>query len=282
MLSQSGLSKSFWVEAVAYACHIINWLPLTTVQGKTPMEVWTRKPSSDYDYIRIFGSPAYFHVTRNKLDPIAKKAIFLGFSSGVKGYRLWCSKMKKRVISRDVTFNEESIFKNSKKNVIDVQQVELEKIAFCASNHISTDVEATTSEEVEDQEDVEEVEFEDSILDEMQALPQESIAKNKGKRNITKPARYSDSVSFALPIITDEIPSNLEEAIESEENEKWCNAMSDEMNSFLKNKIWELAKLPKGKKAISCKWVYVKKEGIDEKSNVRFKARLVAKGYAQK
>ncbi|KAM2680165.1 hypothetical protein EV2_011992 [Malus domestica] len=58
--------------------------------------------------------------------------------------------------------------------------------------------------------------------------------------------------------------------------------MGDEMNSLLKNKTWELAKFPKGKKAIGCKWVYAKKEDADEKSNVRFKARLVAKGYAQK
>ena len=54
--------------------------------------------------------------------------------------------------------------------------------------------------------------------------------------------------------------------------------MGDEMNSLLKNKTWELAKLPKGKKVIGFKWVYAKKEGVDEKSNVRFKARLVAKG----
>ncbi|KAM2852182.1 hypothetical protein PS2_028200 [Malus domestica] len=118
--------------------------------------------------------------------------------------------MKKLVISRDVTFNEESMFKDFEKNVIDVQQVELEKIAFSASNPISTDVEATTCEEVGDQEDVEEVELEDSILDEEQALPQESIAKNIGKRNSTKPARYSDYVSFALPIIADEISSNFD------------------------------------------------------------------------
>ncbi|KAM2367927.1 hypothetical protein ACFXTH_045552 [Malus domestica] len=58
--------------------------------------------------------------------------------------------------------------------------------------------------------------------------------------------------------------------------------MGDEMNSLLKNKTWELAKLPKGKKVIGCKWVYAKKEDADEKNNVRFKARLVAKGYAQK
>ena len=39
--------------------------------------------------------------------------------------------------------------------------------------------------------------------------------------------------------------------------------------------------VPKGKKAIGCKWVYAKKQGSRE-GDVRFKARLVAKGYAQK
>ncbi|KAM1416032.1 hypothetical protein ACFX2I_007623 [Malus domestica] len=164
------------------------------------------------------------------------------------------------------------MFKDSEKNVKDVQQVELEKVASGTSNSISADVEATTSEEVGDHEDVEEVELEDSIQVEEEVSPQESIAKNRGNRQITKPARYSDYVSFALPIITDEIPSNFEEAIESEEKKRWCNAMGDEMNSLLKNKTWELAKLPKGKKAIGCKWVYAKKEDDDEKSNVRFKA----------
>ncbi|KAM2493476.1 hypothetical protein PS1_044874 [Malus domestica] len=220
MLSQSGLNKSFWAEAVNYACHIINRLPSAVIQGKTPMEVWTGKPSTDYDYIHIFGSPTYFHVTENKLDPRAKMAIFLGFSNGVKGYRLWCPEMKKLVISRDVTFDEESMFRDSEKNVKDVQQVELEKVAFGTSNPISADVEATTSEEVGGHEDVEEVELEDSIQVEEQVSLQESIAKNRGKRQITKPARYSDYVAFALPIITDEIPSNFEEVIESEENER--------------------------------------------------------------
>ena len=42
-----------------------------------------------------------------------------------------------------------------------------------------------------------------------------------------------------------------------------------------------MVKLPKGKKAIGCKWVY-KKEGIHGVENARFKARLVAKGFSQK
>ena len=55
--------------------------------------------------------------------------------------------------------------------------------------------------------------------------------------------------------------------------------MREEMESLLKNDTLELVELPKGRKAIGCKWVYTKKEGI-EGTPLRFKARLVAKGYA--
>lgn len=40
--------------------------------------------------------------------------------------------------------------------------------------------------------------------------------------------------------------------------------------------------IPKEKKAIGCKWVYVKKKGVPGKDSIRYKARLVAEGYAQK
>ena len=58
--------------------------------------------------------------------------------------------------------------------------------------------------------------------------------------------------------------------------------MEDEMQSLQKNQTWDLVKLPKGKKAIGCKWVYTKKEDSNFKGGLRYKARLVAKGYAQK
>ncbi|KAL5804931.1 hypothetical protein ACOSQ3_031731 [Xanthoceras sorbifolium] len=36
MLSNIGLGKEFWAEAVTYACHLINRLPSATIEGKTP------------------------------------------------------------------------------------------------------------------------------------------------------------------------------------------------------------------------------------------------------
>jgi hypothetical protein len=58
--------------------------------------------------------------------------------------------------------------------------------------------------------------------------------------------------------------------------------MGEEMQSLYKNQTWEVVQLPKGKKAIGCKWLYTKKEGPTEQDDICFKARLVAKGYAQK
>ncbi|KAD6795308.1 hypothetical protein E3N88_06204 [Mikania micrantha] len=47
------------------------------------------------------------------------------------------------------------------------------------------------------------------------------------------------------------------------------------------NNVWTLIELPRGAKAVSCKWVY--KTKLDPNGNIeRYKARLVAKGYTQR
>ena len=54
--------------------------------------------------------------------------------------------------------------------------------------------------------------------------------------------------------------------------------MTEEMDSLLKNKTWDLCKLPIGKRALHNKCVYRLKE-YDEGKKI-FKARLVVKGFA--
>ena len=63
---------------------------------------------ANYAHLRVFGCPAYFHVNDGKLEPSTKKAIFLSYATGVKGYMLWCPdpKSPKFVISRDITFDK--------------------------------------------------------------------------------------------------------------------------------------------------------------------------------
>ena len=69
------------------------------------------EPAHDYDQLKVFGCPAYYHVRTDKLESRARKVIFVGFKRGVKGYKLWDPVDKKIVLSRDVTFDEASILK---------------------------------------------------------------------------------------------------------------------------------------------------------------------------
>ena len=71
-------------------------------------------------------------------------------------------------------------------------------------------------------------------------------------------------------------PKCYDEALQDENLSKWELAMKDEMDSLLGNQTWELTELPKGKKALHNKWVYIIKNEHD--GSKRYKARLVVKG----
>ncbi|KAL5850870.1 hypothetical protein ACOSQ4_008883 [Xanthoceras sorbifolium] len=283
MLSNAGLGRQFWAEAVRYASHLVNRLPSTAIGGKTPLEAWSGKSVTDYDSLHVFGSAAYYHVKESKLDPRAKKALFMGITTGVKGYRLWCPETKKIIFSRDVTFDESAMLKKVTKD--DIQQIDdtpqqVEKtpkqVEFegrrIGSVINKADGETPTAEEELNEEEV---------LTQEPPQQQEQIALRKSQRERHKPAQFNDMVAHASIIVNDEIPTTYQEAVQSSEEEKWRNAMNEEMQSLHKNQTWKLASLPKGKKAIGCKWVYAKKEGFPDKKSIRCKARLVAKGYAQ-
>ncbi|GJZ10826.1 gag-pol polyprotein [Tanacetum coccineum] len=76
MLETATLGKSFWVEAVNTACYVINCLPSTAIELKTPIEMWMGKP----------------------------------------GYHLWDPTAYKVVVSRDVVFMEDKIQENKEVN----------------------------------------------------------------------------------------------------------------------------------------------------------------------
>ena len=106
---------------MTYASHLINRLS-SVIGGKTPIEIWSGKSASDYDMLRAFGCPTYNHVSDRKLEPRAKKAVFLGFKRGVKGYKLWDFEDQKIVLSRDVTFDESSSVKSSSSQQVECGQ----------------------------------------------------------------------------------------------------------------------------------------------------------------
>ena len=76
-------------------------------------------------------------------------------------------------------------------------------------------------------------------------------------------------------------PLTVKEALSSPGKREWMKAMESEINSLNTNKVWDLAELPCGRKAIGSKWVFKRKYDSGGKMK-QHKARLVAQGFLQK
>jgi len=113
LLSNAQLDKSFWAAAIVYASHLINGLSSTAIEGKTPLDVLSRKAAQDHGFLREFESLAYFSVKDDKVNPRAKKFVFFCVKKNMKRYRLWDPKNKKIVLSQHVTFDETSLLKST-------------------------------------------------------------------------------------------------------------------------------------------------------------------------
>jgi hypothetical protein len=96
LLYNAGLwdKHDLWAEAASTACYLINRSPNSAIDFKILEEVWIGKPVD------------YAHVNNDKLVFRAQNALFIGYGSGVKGYRLLCADTKEVIVSRNVTFDE--------------------------------------------------------------------------------------------------------------------------------------------------------------------------------
>ncbi len=78
------------------------------VDGMTPKEKFTSK-KLDVSHLKVFGCIAYVHVLdekRSKLDPKAKKCIFIGYSLEQKWYRCFNPSTWRLQVNKDVVFDE--------------------------------------------------------------------------------------------------------------------------------------------------------------------------------
>ena len=73
--------------------------------------MYTRK-KPEVSHLKIFGSLVYVHIPkekRTKLDPSRKKGMFVGYCEVSKAFRIYIARFHHIDISRDVTFDEETI-----------------------------------------------------------------------------------------------------------------------------------------------------------------------------
>ena len=90
---------------------------------------------------------------------------------------------------------------------------------------------------------------------------------------------FDDEQALVVKHLPD--PTSWKEAMESADSKQWFDAASAEFKALTDNNTWLLVELPRGRKAISTRWVFRKKKNADGSID-RYKARLCAKGFLQK
>ncbi|KAL4273689.1 hypothetical protein GQ457_13G024310 [Hibiscus cannabinus] len=112
LLFEKKIPKVFWEEAGNTSVYLLNRLPTKALEGNTPFEVWFDATPS-IGHLRVFGCVCYVpvpEVKRDKLDERAIVGVFLGYSSNSKKYRVYDVKTKKILVSRNLKFDEDSIW----------------------------------------------------------------------------------------------------------------------------------------------------------------------------
>lgn len=293
MISHAKLSKSFWGEAVKTAVDIINLSPSGPLNKGIPDEVWSGKKIS-YDHLKVFGCLAFVHIPKDeraKLDSKTKQCIYLGSPKNEFGYRLWDPVKRKIIRSRDVIFFEDQTIEDLKQ----AEKSRPKQIIYSdpAPSSVMQDAGGRQEEEpnhngLQRQHEVTEQSIEEPSLheqsqsneemtDETNATTQPPLRRSTRERRAS--TRYPRD---EYVVIADEgEPQSYEQAITSEHKGEWEKAMQEEMQSLHDNHTYDLVELPKGKRALKCKWVYKLK--TEEKNSLpRYKARIVVKGCNQK
>ena len=107
-MNEKEMHEYYWVEAAHAAVYIMNRTPTAAIHGMTPEEKFIRK-KPDLSHLKVFGCIAYVHIPNDmisKLDPKAKKCVFIGYSLEKKGYRCYNRVTLQIKESKDVVFYE--------------------------------------------------------------------------------------------------------------------------------------------------------------------------------
>jgi hypothetical protein len=90
--------------------------PHKVVGSMTPEETCSGK-KPEVGHLRTFGCITYSHVPfekRKKLEPTTERGIFVGYNETSKAFCIYIPSSRKTVLRRDIIFEEDGAFRNSR------------------------------------------------------------------------------------------------------------------------------------------------------------------------
>ncbi|KAG2955346.1 hypothetical protein PC118_g24752 [Phytophthora cactorum] len=253
MLEHVGMPKPYWGEAVVTATFLRNRCPTRAINhDKSPHQVCTGKKPLLAN-LKVFGCHAYVHVPkekRTKFDARSVRCRFLGYSEHEKAYRFEELESGRVLVSRDAQFMED-VFDGGRR---DYHQREVVVI----QDEETTDQDSLQSDE-DDKEEEDEAAGDESFEPCSKRHPRTQSLEEAVEMSAV--AREDDSFEAAYAVVSvGEMPTMFKSAMESSDAVKWKEACDSELESLHKNDTWDVVPLPKGRKAIGCRWVFRVKE----------------------
>ena len=210
MLVETWLGQEFGAEAASTATYVIDRSPNSAIDYELPEEKWTGT-KCDLSNLKRFGCSAFVHKVQAKTSPRAIKRVFMGYSFGTKGYRVWIEEDGRCDTSRNVVFNEEELYKHTIKDVKDIERnlkkTETRRVTLKENliedptpskkedegieplgGALLPEASNGTEEDVTSQEEENESEAESSIDDYM-------LARDRVRRKIKPPSRFEVQIS---------------------------------------------------------------------------------------
>jgi hypothetical protein len=314
MLHDQGLPLFLWAEACYTAVYLQNRSPHKAVGSMTPEEAFSGK-KPEVGHFRIFGCTTYSYVPsekRTKLEPMAERGIFVGYSETSKAFRIYLPSLRKTVLRRDVRFEEDGAFRKSRGTERGEQsssqiQVSPQQTTVTqssgppvsvtgpqSSGSQATDPQVSgsgtsgsTTGSLSSADGVEQGESppldttserkKPKWLRDILSDAQGSVGNPKEAVRESKPPERFCSYIAMVSSIRESEPSTFEEATS---RQVWRDAMMEEYNSIMKNDVWEVVPRPEGKSVVTSKWLYKLKHAADG-SIEKYKARFVARGFSQ-
>jgi len=100
-----------WAEATLTASYVLNRSAKSSVEGKTPYELWHGRKDAT-EHLHMFGTECFVHVPkvrRKKWDAKSVKGVMIGYSGQKDSYLVWIPGTNTVYQSHDVIFKDEVI-----------------------------------------------------------------------------------------------------------------------------------------------------------------------------